>query len=114
MGFSGIARNVSSLTDQEKGNQLGLTCTRMTFWRKVANPVYYGRLMIKLLNFDGEGLALYQKRLELGTYEAPASGDPDSIRLSSEALLLILQGIRLDSVRRRKRYSHRPLIIIGI
>jgi transposase len=63
------------------------------------------RSQVKLLHFEGDGFALYQKRLECGTYELPASTDQDSIRLSSEALLLILRGIRLDSVRRRKRYS---------
>lgn len=62
------------------------------------------RTQVKLLHFEGDGFGLYQKRLERGTYELPASTG-DSISLSSEALLLILRGIRLDSVRRRKRYS---------
>lgn len=62
------------------------------------------RTQVKLLHFEGDGFGLYQKRLERGTYELPAS-IADSISLSSEALLLILRGIRLDSVRRRKRYS---------
>lgn len=63
------------------------------------------RNQVKLLHFEGDGFALYQKRLERGTYELPSVTSQDSIRLSSEALLLILRGIRLDSVRRRKRYS---------
>lgn len=63
------------------------------------------RNQIKLLHFEGDGFALYQKRLERGSYELPSSGEQDSISLSSEALLLILRGIRLESVRRRKRYS---------
>lgn len=62
------------------------------------------RTQVKLLHFEGDGFGLYQKRLERGTYELPAS-TADSISLSNEALLLILRGIRLDSVRRRKRYS---------
>lgn len=63
------------------------------------------RNQVKLLHFEGDGFALYQKRLECGTYEMPVSNAQDNIRLSSEALLLILRGIRLESVRRRKRYS---------
>lgn len=67
------------------------------------------RTQVKLLHFEGDGFALYQKRLERGTYELPSITGQDSISLSSEALLLILRGIRLESVRRRKRYS-RPAV----
>lgn len=62
------------------------------------------RNQVKLLHFEGDGFALYQKRLECGTYEMPLDTTQVSIRLSSEALLLILRGIRLESVQRRKRY----------
>ncbi len=63
------------------------------------------RTQVKLLHFEGDGFALYQKRLEAGTYELPAAEGPGQVCLSSEELLLILRGIRLDSVKRRKRFS---------
>lgn len=63
------------------------------------------RTQIKLLHFEGDGFALYQKRLEKGTYEIPTSADEKEIRISSESLQFILQGIQLQSVQRRKRFS---------
>lgn len=63
------------------------------------------RTQIKLLHFEGDGFALYQKRLEKGTYEIPTSADEKEIRISSESLQFILQGIQLQSVQRRQRFS---------
>lgn len=63
------------------------------------------RTQVKLLHFEGDGFALYQKRLERGTYEVPTVTDEKEIRISSESLQLILQGIQLKSVQRRKRFS---------
>lgn len=57
---------------------------------------------IKLLCWDRDGYALYCKRLEKGTFELPKN---HSDTLSSETLHLIMQGIYLDSVKRRKRYE---------
>lgn len=63
---------------------------------------------VKLLLWEGDGFALYYKRLEKGTYELPASDDKnESLSMSSQQLQLILQGISLKSVRRRKRYQHK-------
>ncbi|EIM73042.1 IS66 Orf2 family protein [Nitritalea halalkaliphila LW7] len=56
---------------------------------------------IRLLQWDQDGFALYIKRLERGTFERPRS--PKSL-LSSRELGLLLQGVRLESVRYRKRY----------
>jgi transposase len=62
---------------------------------------------VKLLLWEGDGFALYYKRLEQGTFEIPVSEDKkESLPLSSQQLQLILQGISLKSVRRRKRYQH--------
>ncbi len=62
---------------------------------------------VKLLLWEGDGFALYYKRLEKGTYELPAAHDiKDTLSISSQQLQLILQGISLKSVRRRKRYEH--------
>ncbi len=62
---------------------------------------------VKLLLWEGDGFALYHKRLEEGTYELPAGDDKnESLSISHQQLQLILQGISLKSVRRRKRYQH--------
>ena len=61
---------------------------------------------VKLLLWEGDGFALYHKRLEEGTYELPGGDDKkDSLSISNQQLQLILQGISLRSVRRRKRYQ---------
>ena len=63
---------------------------------------------IKLLYWDGDGLALWHKRLEAGTFRMPrpAGGDAEASRpeISAVDLAMILSGIDLASVRRRKRY----------
>lgn len=62
---------------------------------------------LKLLLWEGDGFGLYHKRLEEGTYELPAEDDKnESLSMSNQQLQLILQGISLKSVRRRKRYEH--------
>lgn len=67
------------------------------------------RNQVKLLLFEGDGFAIYHKRLEKGTYELPVSSvDAASIPVSQQQLLLLLQGISLRHVRRRKRYQHQP------
>jgi transposase len=62
---------------------------------------------VKLLLWEGDGFAVYYKRLEKGTYELPAiSQDNNDLSISNEALQYILQGVSLKSVRKRKRYQH--------
>ncbi len=62
---------------------------------------------VKLLLWEGDGFALYHKRLEQGTYELVYDDDKkESLSISSQQLQLILQGISLKSIRRRKRYQH--------
>src|ERR1700730_7392172 len=61
---------------------------------------------VKLLLWEGDGFAIYYKRLEKGTYELPATNHNDKdIAISNEALQHILQGVSLKSVRKRKRYQ---------
>lgn len=63
------------------------------------------RNQIKLLHWEGDGLALYQKRLEKGVYEEPQrSADGKSVVIHAEQLQLILQGIVLNSIVKKKRY----------
>lgn len=63
------------------------------------------RSIIKLLHWDQSGFWLYSKRLEQGSFERPERrGDHSGVQLSWEELVLIVQGISLNSVHRRKRY----------
>ena len=61
---------------------------------------------IKLLWWDRDGLALFYKRLERGTYEVPrhAPGNKQ-LRLDATQLSLLLNGVQLDSVKHRRRYT---------
>ncbi|MCB0626422.1 MAG: IS66 family insertion sequence element accessory protein TnpB [Saprospiraceae bacterium] len=60
---------------------------------------------IKLLMWDSSGFAIYYKRLERGTFELPlGTSDQRSLELSWSDLVMLLEGIELRSVRRRKRY----------
>lgn len=64
------------------------------------------RNQVKLLLWEGDGFAIYHKRLEQGTYELPGVHDCSGrIAISSDQLQLILHGIKLSSVRKRKRYA---------
>ena len=65
------------------------------------------RTHIKLLRWEGDGFALYSKRLEQGSYELPKAGDENSFLISHKELLLILQGISLQQIKYRKRYSRK-------
>lgn len=65
---------------------------------------------VKLLYWDRDGYAIWMKRLESGSFELPRSKIPDSpcVKLTSSQLSLILEGIELSSVRRRRRFQLRP------
>jgi transposase len=64
------------------------------------------RNQIKLLTWEGDGLAIYYKRLEKGVYELPAiAADSTCASIDAVQLQLILQGIVLTSVRRKVRFS---------
>jgi transposase len=61
------------------------------------------RTLIKLLHWDKTGFTLYYKRLERGVFERPVGGQNSQI--SRQKLMLIVSGIRLDSVRKKVRYK---------
>jgi len=68
------------------------------------------RTHIKLLLFEGDGFALYYKRLEQGTYELPVCNDPDSsMIITQQQLQFILQGVSLGKIEYRKRYQKKEL-----
>ena len=69
------------------------------------------RNAIKLLGFEGDGFAIFYKRLEKGTFELPAH-DPASgaMVISDDELIFILKGIILKQVKYRLRYPQNRAI----
>lgn len=61
---------------------------------------------IKLLQWQGDGFAIYYKRLERGTFELPLNESGSAGIISSQQLMLIMEGIKLSSVKKHKRYEH--------
>jgi transposase len=63
---------------------------------------------MKILVWDRHGFWLLYKRLEAGRFQVPpieAGTPPEALTVSYEQLLMILEGIDMGSVRRRKRYN---------
>ena len=64
---------------------------------------------LKILYWDRDGYALWYKRLEQGTFRIPvAKPDAASIELKASELAMLLEGIDLRSIKRRKRFR-RPV-----
>ncbi len=60
---------------------------------------------VKALWWDHDGLAIWAKRLEQGTFQLPAvTPETTCVELDITQLALILGGVDLRSARRRKRY----------
>jgi transposase len=59
------------------------------------------RNRMKILLWESTGFLLYYKRLERGTFELPASTETG---INWETLMLILSGISLKRIVKRKRY----------
>jgi len=60
---------------------------------------------VKLLLWDHDGLVIWYKRLEKGTFQVSALSETEnSLEIDSTQLLLLLSGIDLSSAKRRKRY----------
>jgi transposase len=57
----------------------------------------------KILYWDEGGYCIWSKRLEEGTYEVPGCSE-DRIEIDASKLLLILEGIELKNLRKRKRF----------
>lgn len=60
---------------------------------------------MKLLVWEQNGFMLYYKRLESGTFELPLAENGDKINISWETLILMIQGISITKISRRKRYK---------
>ena len=60
---------------------------------------------MKVLYWDGDGLAIWYRRLEQGTFQIPASSDQlNAIEIRSDEFTMLLRGLDLSSVKRRKRF----------
>jgi len=59
---------------------------------------------LKILHFDGSGYWLYYKLLEAGTFEVIGAQDK-CIIIDSTQLAMLLGGVSLASVKRRRRYQ---------
>lgn len=60
---------------------------------------------VKLLYWDGDGLAIWYKRLERGSFRFPAaSGDRPGVEIRAADLTMLLDGVDLSSVKRQQRY----------
>lgn len=65
------------------------------------------RNAIKLLRFEGDGFALFYKRLEKGTFEKPSvDSQSGALLISNNDLIFIIKGVSLNRVKYRTRYSH--------
>lgn len=91
-GLSGIVQN--------EIRRDPLSAAIFIFWNRRRNQ-------LKLLHWEGDGFALYHKRLEKGTFELPAVDDGQQVLpIEADHLLLLLKGISLRHIRKRKRYQH--------
>lgn len=64
------------------------------------------RSQIKLLYWDGDGFALYYKRLEKGRYSLPAHNGL-SKELKREELLMLLEGLSFLEMKQKRRFKIR-------
>ena len=59
---------------------------------------------IKIIYFDRDGLAIWYKRLESGSFQMPPTMTQDGVELQPTQLLMLLSGIDLRTARQRKRF----------
>jgi transposase len=64
---------------------------------------------LKILAWEEDGWCLWYKRLEQGVYRFPAAAvdGPPRVEVRAAELAMLLDGVVLEKVHRRKRY-HRP------
>jgi transposase len=93
-GFDGLYGLVSNVLEQDPlSGHLFLFVNRR-------------RDRLKILYWDRDGLAIWYRRLEQGTFQLPqVSVDQKSAEMRSEELMMMLRGIDYSNVRRRKRFS---------
>jgi len=61
---------------------------------------------LKAMWWDRDGLALFYKRLESGSFEMlRPEGEAATVEIDATELAMLLSGVSLASAKRRKRYS---------
>jgi transposase len=60
---------------------------------------------LKILAWQGDGFALYIRRLEKGTFAFPKA-DTAEVSITATELAMILGGVELGSAKTRPRYEH--------
>lgn len=61
---------------------------------------------LKILYWDADGFAVWYKRLEEGTFRLPAAQNAGaSVELKASELAMLLAGIDLTSIKRRRRFA---------
>jgi transposase len=61
---------------------------------------------LKIMYWDTDGFALWYKRLEEGTFRLPSAKSVGaSMELKASELAMLLEGIDLTSIKRRKRFA---------
>jgi transposase len=61
---------------------------------------------LKIMYWEADGFALWYKRLEEGTFRLPSAKDVGaSVELKASELAMLLEGIDLTSIKRRKRFA---------
>jgi transposase len=63
---------------------------------------------VKILYWDRSGLALWYKRLERGVFAFPVDQTRGCVEVEAMELAMLLEGIELSQVRRRKRFRRSP------
>ena len=98
------------IADMRKGSYSLSGLVRNEMQRDVLSGdvfIFMGRRgnKIKLLQWDSDGFALYEKRLERGSFERPSINQDGHCHISAQQLQYILQGVILKSIRHRKRFA---------
>ena len=96
-GFDGLSGMVNSLLEQDP-----LSGHLFVFRNR-------NRDKLKILYWDSDGLAIWYKRLEQGTFQFPTDGKAKEelaagVKITTGQLSLLLGGIDLRSAKQRKRF----------
>jgi transposase len=61
---------------------------------------------LKILVWQGDGFTIWYKRLEEGTFAFPAA-EGDSLAIGAAQLAMILEGVEIEGIKRRRRYKRK-------
>jgi len=85
-------------------DSLGSIVNSQAEWNLLSGDVFIfinkRRNQLKLLRWGKDGFSIFHKRLQKGTFELPDKGE-----LASWELPLLLEGIVLERIRKKPRFS---------